>query len=362
MTWLRSSLALVAESVRIAASMPVMSALLGLASGFIVASSIVTLGDTIVTERSILADFENEATRAIYIDDVNSASGFPQKAVNRLANISGVEWVVALGVPFDVHVPHLDSGEKVPARAVIGEPPGIAFSPTDRPGAFVSEKAARRLGLISPAGSLESPEGVTLGIAGTFNAKGVLQEFDSGVLIRTSTPTPIRRLILSAKYPEQVTNIAALAIDSMGRQRHDVEVTTSMSIVAAGEVVRGKIGEANRRFVLTTLGIGVILGAVVSFVSVSLRRRDFGRRRALGATRLQLISVVIVAAGIAVITGAVAGSTITLAWFRYANRPIPPLDFILSTMYVTTLLLITSTAIPASFAAFRDPVTALRVP
>lgn len=361
---LRTVIALLGEAARIAASMPVMSALLGLSSACVVAAAMFTLGESVVTERAILAEFSSDAARAVYIDDVSSTPGLPEPSIDRLERISQVEWVAAFSVPFDVTLPGLASGGRVPARIVVGNPPGIDMKPYDRTGAFVSTPAAEVLGLRSPAGSVRTKSGQTYGIVGSFAANGVLAEFGHGVLIRDQTNhnMPLRRLVLSVRDPNKVDHVAHLAIEALGVNRTDVEVRTSSSLVSAGEVVRGTVGEMNRRLVILTLGVGVALGSVVSFVSVSLRRRDFGRRRALGASRLQLVSVIVVASGIAVLAGAVLGSLTSTFAFHLIGRPVPPTDFTIATAYIAVVVLTASTAVPAIIAAFRDPVSALRVP
>lgn len=80
------------------------------------------------------------------------------------------------------------------------------------------------------------------------------------------------------------------------------------------------------------LGVGVAIVTVTMLGAVSSRRRDFGRRRALGASRSSLITLVLIHTAVAAVTG------------------------------LCVLVALLGALIPALAAAYRDPMRILRVP
>jgi len=96
--------------------------------------------------------------------------------------------------------------------------------------------------------------------------------------------------------------------------------------------------------------------------SITTARRDCGRRRALGASRPDIITLVAVQTVTIAIGGTVAGSIAGggIIW-RLTSAP-PELAFTVAIAVLATLTAGIAAVLPAMVAAWRDPVSILRVP
>lgn len=109
------------------------------------------------------------------------------------------------------------------------------------------------------------------------------------------------------------------------------------------------------------LGSGALLVSIVAFADVLIRRSDLGRRRALGATRSTITALVMGRNTAPALLGAALGTVAGLI-FTYRAGRVPPLEFTIGTAALSILAAILGSAIPAVFAATRDPVRILRTP
>lgn len=139
-----------------------------------------------------------------------------------------------------------------------------------------------------------------------------------------------------------------------------VDVPADLALVRSA--VQGELGGYGRAGVVQALAAGLALAAATIYGGINGRRRDFGRRRALGASRRQLIAVVLAqtltAAVPGTLLGAVAGSLVA----RRLAGSWPGWTFPTAIGVLTILAVCLAAAVPAVTAAWRDPVRALRVP
>ena len=130
---------------------------------------------------------------------------------------------------------------------------------------------------------------------------------------------------------------------------------------------------ARRRFALTLLGIFGALAALLTAAgvygllaySVNARVREFGVRGAVGATRLNLVSMILREAAILMTPGLAAGLLLALAFssvmksFVYRLSPLDPWSLASAAVFLIFLTMF-SALIPARRAAAVDLATALR--
>jgi predicted permease len=130
---------------------------------------------------------------------------------------------------------------------------------------------------------------------------------------------------------------------------------------------------ARRRFALTLLGIFAAMAALLTAAgvygllaySVNTRIREFGVRGAIGASRWDLVSMILGEASMLMAPGLAAGLILALAFssvmksFVYRLSPLDPLSLV-SAAVVLVLLTLISAWIPARRAAAVDLATALR--
>ena len=116
-----------------------------------------------------------------------------------------------------------------------------------------------------------------------------------------------------------------------------------------------------RTLLLGVLGGGALLVAIVTLADVLVRRKDLGRRRALGATRGAILFLVV----LRTLAPALLGAALGVAAGLYATSRLgamPPWPFTLGTATLALLAASVAAIPPALYAATRDPVRVLRTP
>lgn len=113
---------------------------------------------------------------------------------------------------------------------------------------------------------------------------------------------------------------------------------------------------------LLILSGGLVLVALTVYGSVTLQRQDFGRRRALGATRTGIVTLVTVQNMLVAVIGALLGLAVAAAVALWRNDLGPSPTFALAVGVLAVIATGAAAVIPAVVAAHRDPVRVLRVP
>ena len=92
-----------------------------------------------------------------------------------------------------------------------------------------------------------------------------------------------------------------------------------------------------------------------------MRRKDYGRRRALGASRSFIISLLLTQTALLALVGSIIGAILATAILLIMGDPLPGIPF---TAAVTVLAILASAlgaVIPAIVASRREPIRELRV-
>lgn len=364
-----SWLALVGESARVAAATQVVSALV---AALAFAVPVVVVGATglrIEGQAAILRRVDDVGARTITIVATGTDAVIPAAAVDRIASLNGVAWVVGLGPVIDVRT-RLQVGGAAPLRAIRAIRAPVAFgggpggTAVDGPGdgvAFVSDASARRAGL---AGAYSVLDPGAVPVVGWFRASDPLKVLDAFILVPSRDDTMLlERMIIAVGDPGWVDLTAVNATALIGTDAAAaVSVERSLALLAAREAVRDEVGRQDRVLILAILAAAMALACVVIFAGTMGSRRDFGRRRALGATRGQLMLIVV----LATLWPAVAGTAIgTVAGWVYLGSEfghVADLRFPVSVGILTALALAVASALPAAHAATRDPLRVLRMP
>jgi putative ABC transport system permease protein len=205
-----------------------------------------------------------------------------------------------------------------------------------------------------------------LAVVGWFDASDPLSFLDRSLLEAAdpADPDPVLRSIhVLADRPEQVAAVAEAVMAVLDPlDPASVGVETSEALAQIRAAVQGELGTFGRRLVLMVLGAGLVLVGLNMYGTVTTRRRDFGRRRALGASRGAIVALVTFQTAITGIVGAAAGTLIGggVVW-RLTGDP-PDLQFAFAVATLAVLATIAAALPPAAVAANRDPVKILRVP
>ncbi len=284
---------LISEGVRIAWSSPVASVMVGLIVAAVCAVILATTGQTVRAEQDVLARIDEAGTRTITAVDDQGTANIPVTAVDRVAELSGVEWVVGFGFAIDSRNSQLGrGGTPVATRVVWGELPDV-ISVNGRlpePGeALVGPAAQTTLGLAHPVGGIDLDDDQAP-VVGGFDASDPLTFLNPTILL---APDPgvadvatLRSVHVLADSPEKVATLTPAIAAVLGAQDPTgVRFETSETLAQLRAAVAGELGHFGRNLILATLAASLLLTALVVYGSVTLRRQDFGRRRALGAGR-----------------------------------------------------------------------------
>jgi len=359
---------LVSEAIRIGRAAPVTSIVTVTIAAAVCAVTLATTGQTVAAEQAVLARIDDAGTRLVVAVDDNGTAGIDTNAFDRIAALSTVDWVIGLGFAEDGRNSQIGrAAQPVPTRDLWGTIPDVIEinGRQPRPGeGLAGQDAVATLGLIEPVGSVDRGD-AQIAIVGEFTAQDPLSEFNRSIL---TTPDPetdktLRSVYVLAKRPQDVAGLTMAIPALLGADDPtQIRLETSATLADVRAAVAGELGRFSRRLVLGAVGVGLLLAGFVVYTSVTLRRQDFGRRRALGATRGDIVALVATQYTMSALAGVGIGTTTGL---YLVNRwtGAPP-DWTFATA-VATLILITTliaTIPPALIAAYRDPVHVLRVP
>jgi putative ABC transport system permease protein len=93
-----------------------------------------------------------------------------------------------------------------------------------------------------------------------------------------------------------------------------------------------------------------------------LRRKDFGRRRALGASQGLIILLLLLQMTALGLIGAVVGTAVAVAVLVASGDPLPSVGFITAIDVLAISVAVLAAILPALAAARREPIAELRVP
>ncbi|UOE43868.1 FtsX-like permease family protein [Agromyces larvae] len=122
------------------------------------------------------------------------------------------------------------------------------------------------------------------------------------------------------------------------------------------------IGGYGHTLTLGILALTAILVGAILYGIVMLRRKDFGRRRALGASRALIVGLLLTQTALLAATGAIIGSAVAHATLAATGDPQPGWEYTLGVATLATAVGVAAALIPALAAARREPIRELRVP
>lgn len=329
-----------------------------------------TTGQTATTEASVLATVDQAGSRTLVVQDPEGAAGLMAHGLDAVARLDGVDWILALGPAYDVRAAALGSAAPpVTARAFYTPLPPALVHHSGRapePGeALVGIGAQRLLGLTQAAGALDAGHD-QLGAVGSFRARDPLGDLDDTVLTRGAPgpDAPVRTLYVVAR---DITDVAPLEAVLPGmlvlkNQPGHLVVSSPTELAQLQRVVGGELGKGSRRVMVGVLLGGLVLICTTMIGATLARRRDFGRRRAMGASRGHLLVFVVAQAGISVAVGATVGTLLGMGALGFVRGELPAWSFCLAVPVLTVIVGLLAALPPAVYAAWRDPVLVLRTP
>lgn len=240
--------------------------------------------------------------------------------------------------------------------------PGTAGNPI---GAWASSQALTALGTPDAAGALTTSDGLDLPLVGRIDPPAHLNPMEPLLVIpaRPDGTEPVAVVVIVAQRPELVAPLTELVTSLLTDSPPDsVTLSTSENIAAIRAAVEGSLGSYSRSLILLILGAAAIGVATLLSGLVMFRRKDYGRRRALGASQHLIAGLVVTQTTLVSAAGSIIGSAAALLILHLTGNPLPDADFTIAVAILATTTAALAAVIPALLAAKREPLTELRVP
>lgn len=361
---------LVSDGVLGAVHQPVATMVAALVVAMVCLVVLLTTGRSAATEYAVISSIESVGTRLVAVTDSTGGAAIDVRTVAAVAELEGVTWVFGIGPARDAHNATIGrSDTQVPMRPYVGTLPGdmqlvagrMPMAPHE---AVVGVDAARGLGIPDSVGDLDDGSN-RVGAVGTISGQGPLSFLNDSVL-RVPDPAeefPVRIVYVLVDDAAQSSEVArAIEAVLVAREPDQVAIETSEGAIALRDVVAGTLGSSGRQLMAGLLGVGLVLVLVTMLGAVAGRRRDFGRRRALGASRSAVVVLVLVQTMVAAVLGAGLGTGAGVLAVRASSGLVPSPEFVAAVGALAILVALAGSVPPALVAAMRDPVRILRVP
>lgn len=359
---------IVREAVAAARSQPIASAIAILMVAGMILAVMLTTGRTVGAEQQVLGSIDAVGTRAITVR-ADPEAGLTSSVVGRIANIDGIEWAAAFSSAIDATNSRIPGATRVPVRFVYGTDLtnlGIAAH-TAPPGqvAWASPRALDQLGLPDAVGSITLVGQRSYAVVGALDVPDYLVGLEPLVLVPSpemADADPVGIVIVVAEAPEMVAPVSDAMLSVLAPDNPSgISVQTSETLTQLRALVQGQLGEFSRGLVLALLALTGTLVAGLLYGLVMMRRKDYGRRRALGATRGFIVALLLVQTAILALVGIALGSIVAVVGLLFTGDPLPGLAFTSALALLTLVTALLATIVPALVASRREPIRELRV-
>lgn len=338
----------------------------------VVASSIVTIlltsGRSEAAQEAVLKTIDAQGTRSISIQIKSDQAQLPFEVIDELSTVDQIQRVVAFGDAEDVTAAALPGGTRVALRPMYDPNPKALQAQNPMPSriAFATPKASRELGMPEGAGDVQQIGGPEYQIVSSLELPSYLKELDPLVITpvdRTDGETVLTSAMVLARDARSIQVLTRLVEGYFADYpAESYSISTSEQLAELRGAVNGELSKQGRAIV-TWVSTGTsILTLLIVVGFVVLRRKDFGRRRALGATRLTVAGLVVGQVALTACFGLVAGVTVAWAWLRASSGSVPSVSYIAAISFILVVSAATAALVPATVAATRDPMRELRVP
>lgn len=333
---------------------------------------VLTAGRGEGAQAQILAQIDSAEIRSVTLHDNAGALGLDTSWVSELERYSVVEAVTGIGRTVDVTISANEDGTRVSASDIyttwlpaVGHafPTQTMKHPTS---ALASRGALQTLGFEHDTGVVRVVSGgEDIVIRGPIELPDSLSFLANSVIIphNADESAPISSLVITTAHAEDVPLTLEIVSSYLtGHSPDDYSLESSTDLVNVREAVKGELTRNNYVSVLISLGVAAALAMTLVWAVVLLKRRDFGRRRALGASRRIIIGLVTGQMLLIATVGSISGTVIGVLALAFLKAPYPTIRFSLALIIAMTVLSTLASIVPALWAGNRDPLTELRVP
>lgn len=336
------------------------------------ASVIATAGCAAGRQEQILSTVDDMGTRSLSVHATDTQSPLSIDLLNAIEAYDLVDEAVGFSDAFDVST-RTDSGaNRVSARRVYGTWASQRLAQLDTiyphllDRAIASVGVFNRLGLSPSGGAVNaSGDGPEFQIVSEEQLPEFLHDHAPIVLIPTlaEPSTPVSSILIVADSAADLPFVEQLVLDPLtGIPPSMFTVSSSQQFAALRTALDGSLTASNRILILSTLAVSAVLVMIIVWITVLMRRKDFGRRRALGAPRSVSLILTIGQVALVSVLGALVGTLTGLGLLWSRSSPLPGASFVAASSAALVLVSCALAVLPAIWASARDPLHELRVP
>jgi putative ABC transport system permease protein len=329
-----------------------------------------TAGRNAGAEAAVLSRIDDRGTRSLTVYTQGEQPQFTASLVHQLARYDVVEDATAFGPVHDVTAAANPQGARLGMRTLYGTVGGHVLTPLAPVGglqqAVANDAAFEALGMPGRRGSVR---GADDGPEWLVTADAVVPDDLAGAgptVLAIGDPSSDDRLAslsVVAHRPEDLPLVAELVAGALNDVPADrLRVQSSQELADLRAVIGGELTARSRSVILSVLAGSVSAILMIAWSLALMRRRDFGRRRALGATRTMIVALVVGQTWFLATGGALLGAAAGLALLSARAQPLPAAPFVVALITAFSVSAALASAGPAAWAACRDPLNELRVP
>lgn len=362
----QGALAILVEGARAAIAQRVVSAMLITVSMGLVVVVLTTAGQSAAAERRVLTAIDEIGSRLLIVSDEQIEGTLQPRHVEQFSALHDVQWAFGVTAASSLTNAALPGeGRAIPLRSYVGDLPDeitIQGRPPTDGEVLIGRTARQQARMATGLGPLNLGQ-QRLASVGQFSAPAALESLNNTALAPASTDEfmTLRFIYITAESGHVLDRLQH-TIEASVRGHAGVSVESAEQTATLRQALAGELTRTSRGLLLGVFGIGGALTAVVSFAAIAVHRQDLGRRRALGASRTQLITLALLRSGLCSALGALTGAALSTILLRLGLGDAPPLAFTAGIIVLTIEIALLATLIPAAIGARLDPVLALRVP
>lgn len=365
---------LLVEGVAGARAQPIITITTALVIAIVCLVVLATTGQSAASEQAVVAHIDSLGSRLVVAFDQSGDAHIQPDSVKDVAALDQVSWAFAVGPVVDLTNADSPREDVVPARTLFGHTPtALPLTIGRAPGAgeaIIGTDAARTLGLRDGVGVVTDGTRAWP-VVGVFQADGPLSGLKGTVLVAAGATTvgagahpPEARYVYAMARDVGAVGLLSRALPAVLRSQHASAITIDepSGVIELREAVAGELGRSSRMLMALVLAVGLSIITITVTGAVAGRRRDFGRRRALGASRTAIVVLVLLQTATAGLAGAIVGTGAGLVVVHNLAGREPSLGFTCGVAALSFLIALVGSVAPAILAANRDPVQILRVP
>lgn len=327
--------------------------------------SLATVGRSVAAEQQVSDELESAGARELVVANGGGLDLLGPTVVRLADSMTGVERAIGVGAPRDVVNSAVPTGDRGPMWGLSGDLEDAVVLEDGRwpraGEALVAADAATFFGFAQPVGAVRDVRtGESIPVVGSYRPKAPFGDLNGVIISAPQQDARELRVVLAdigaaARVQEAVLGLLG---DTGATQ---TSVSSPVKVADLHTSIVGTLDRFGSGLLALVLGMGAVLVAAVVAADTTMASVEWGRRRALGASRTQLVILATMRVGFAAVAGSVVG--VLGAWAMALVQDwsvVPRFAFAVATL--AALVALASALPPAVRAARRDPVAVLRTP